>query len=108
MKSALRKYTPEGESPKFDEDAAKKLSSADLDAIRFIWDETQKGLTCCGVDSYKDWQVAGSQWVKNHSGNVPGVMTAYYLPIHSVCSTRLVIFIKTDLSYCFLVGKEDF
>ena len=93
MMSALKKYTPEGETPQFDEDAVKKLSSADLDAIRFIWDETQEGLKCCGVDSYNDWQDNRSQWVKEHSGDVPGVMTAYYLPIHSLCSTRLIIFI---------------
>ena len=94
MKSALRKYTPEGEILNFEDDALKKLSSPDLDAIRFIWDETQEGLKCCGVDSYKDWQEA-TQWVKNHSGDVPGVMTAYYLLIHSLCSTRLIIFIIT-------------
>ena len=92
MKSALRKYTPEGETDKFDEDALNKVSSADLDAIRLIWDETQEGLRCCGVDSYEDWKDA-TQWVKNHSGDVPGVMTAYYLLIHSLCSTRLIIFI---------------
>ena len=95
--SALRKYTPEGEISQFDEDAGKKLSSADLDAIRFLWDETQEGLKCCGVDSYTDWQDGKSQWVKNHSGDVPGVMTEYYLLIHSViCMCRLVIFIKSD------------
>ena len=84
--SALRKYTPEGETALSDEteDAVKKLSSADLDAIRFLWDETQEGLKCCGVDSYNDWQDNRSQWVKEHSGDVPGVMTAYYLLIHSV------------------------
>jgi len=70
MKSALRKYTPEGETDKFDEDALNKVSSADLDAIRLIWDETQEGLRCCGVDSYEDWKDA-TQWVKNHSGDVP-------------------------------------
>jgi len=70
MKSALRKYTPEGEIPQFEDDALKKLSSADLDAIRFIWDETQEGLRCCGVDSYEDWKDA-TQWVKKHSGDVP-------------------------------------
>lgn len=71
MMSALRKYTPEGEISQFDEDAGKKLSSADLDAIRFLWDETQEGLKCCGVDSYTDWQDGKSQWVKNHPGDVP-------------------------------------
>ena len=112
MKSALRKYTPEGEIPQFEDDALKKLSSADLDAIRFIWDETQEGLRCCGVDSYEDWKDA-TQWVKNHSGDVPGVMTAYYLLIHSLCSTRLIIFtiihfISFSIQLSFLLAKEHF
>ena len=79
MKSALRKYTPEEEIAKLDENAPEKLKSADLDAIRLIWDETQKGLKCCGVESYRDWQDNQSQWFQKHSGDVPGVMTAYYL-----------------------------
>jgi len=68
MKSALRKYTPEEE---IELAVDEKLKSADLDAIRLIWDETQKGLKCCGVESYRDWQDNQSQWFKKHSGDVP-------------------------------------
>jgi len=71
MMSALRKYTPEEEIAKLDEDAPEKLKSADLDAIRLIWDEAQQGLKCCGVESYTNWQDSRSQWVKKHSGDVP-------------------------------------
>ena len=82
MMSALRKYTPEEE--------ISKLKSPDLDAIRLIWDETQEGLKCCGVESYTDWQ-DGTQWVKKHSGDVPGVTTAYSL----LMSPQSLVFIFT-------------
>lgn len=43
LQKALSKYDPDTDDKK-------------IVAVRRAWDEVQKGLRCCGIDDYKDWE----------------------------------------------------